>query len=295
MHPARILHPVDLSDAAKAALSQALAFARWHEADIQCVTVKSRHSTIAEFALREFVEAVNVDGVRFGTAVLRGEPVSAVAEYARLSRPDLLVVAGSGRPRGILSRAGAFAHELARASRCPTLMVPERHHAPATFGVGSFRHILCATDGSPAASAGLSHALVLAQQSGGRLSVLRVLDGLSNEASCASALFDSIPADARNWCDVRVHVVSGVPFRAILSAIEETAPDVVVLGMRTSHGSTIFMRSTAGAVMRGAGCQVLLIPTDVERVKRRTRVTSADRHLLSIPAPALSAGRAGSH
>ena len=69
----------------------------------------------------------------------------------------------------------------------------------------------------------------------------------------------------------------------------------VVLGMRTSHGSTIFMRSTAGAIMRGAGCQVLLIPTDVERVKRRTRVTSADRHLLSIPAPALSAGRAWSH
>jgi nucleotide-binding universal stress UspA family protein len=305
MNPARILHPIDLSHAARPALAQALALAKWHDADLHCVTVKARRSTVAEIELREFVNASNVASVRFRTAVLSGEPVAAVAAHARLIRPDLLVVARSGRPRGILARPGAFAHELARASGCPTLMVPERHGAPATFGTGSFRHILCATDGSAAAAAGLNHALVLAQQSGGRLSVLRVLDGRALDAVFAAdadrhtsgahqplierqsrALVDAIPADALNWCDVRINVLPGVPYRTILSTIEHSSPDLAVLGMRTSHGATIFMRSTAGAVMRRAGCHILLIPVpSVERARGR-RVVPADRRLLPISVPA---------
>ena len=114
--------------------------------------------------------------------------------------------------------------------------MPDNHDGANSTADTSFREILCATDFSPASIAALKQALVLAQQSGGRLTVLHVLDGFPYEtvysgsrafrlideyrglvAQVSRQLRNAIPQDALNWCDVQTRVVSGVPHRAILS------------------------------------------------------------------------------
>ena len=46
----------------------------------------------AHARLREFVEARNPEAAMFETVILTGDPVTAVADYARHKSPDLLVV-----------------------------------------------------------------------------------------------------------------------------------------------------------------------------------------------------------
>ena len=127
------------------------------------------------------MEARNPEGAKFETVILAGDPVTAVADYARHKSPDLLVVDKHGRRASKLWRAGVFGKELACRVACPTLTVPDNHDGANSTAHAMFAEILCATDFSPASIAALKQALVLAQQSGGRLTVLHVLDGFPYE------------------------------------------------------------------------------------------------------------------
>jgi nucleotide-binding universal stress UspA family protein len=214
-----------------------------------------------------------------------------------------LVVDKHGRRAGKLWRAGVFAKELARLVACPTLTVPENHDVANSTSGTSFREILCAIDFSPASIAALKQALVLAQQSGGRLTVLHVLDGFPYEtvysgsrgfrlideyrglvAQVSRQLRNAIPQDALNWCDVQTRVVSGVPHRAILSTAVEIKPDLIVMGLPARSAlDTVFMGSTTGPVLRGATCSVLTVPAPAHTIESQTLVTSSR-------APALDSG-----
>jgi nucleotide-binding universal stress UspA family protein len=46
MNPSLILHPLDYSAGAKPALARALALAKWHEADLHVLHVRSRRHAI---------------------------------------------------------------------------------------------------------------------------------------------------------------------------------------------------------------------------------------------------------
>ena len=132
MNPSLILHPLDYSAGAKPALARALALAKWHDADLHVLHVRSRRRGIdgegaAHARLREFVEARNPEAAKCETVILAGDPVTAVADYARHKSADLLVVDKHGRRASKLWRAGVFAKELARLVACPTLTVPESH------------------------------------------------------------------------------------------------------------------------------------------------------------------------
>ena len=81
-----------------------------------------------------------------------------------------------------------------------------------------------------------------------------------------------MPAEARNWCDIRTRVETGVPYRMILRAIEYEQPDLLVMNI---HGKGMLDRallgSTAERIVRAAFCPVMVVPPMKRKLKRKAR------------------------
>jgi nucleotide-binding universal stress UspA family protein len=292
MKPSLILNPLVLSPNGKPAAARALAIARWYDADLHVLQLggrRSRRSVVpAPMPLTDerldprvtaFLTALNPEEVPVSVVELPGDPVTAVSTYARLAGADLIVVGKYGRPNGLYRRPGIFARDVARHTSTPTLTVPETGEAP-SGSTPPFAEILCPMDFSDAGMAALDRALVLAQESGGRLTLLHVLEAFPYETVYSGArafqLVDDyrsrvaaisrdlrrlVPPDALNWSEVRTSVVSGVVHRAILETASEMRADVIVMGMpdRSTFGRFV-MGSATGPVLREANCPVLLVP-----------------------------------
>jgi nucleotide-binding universal stress UspA family protein len=145
---------------------------------------------------------------------------------------------------------------------------------------GRFRNILCAVDFSPASLRALNEALNVAQQSGGRIVLLHVLEGFPYEsgysgsralrlieeydalvAKVRSELLALVPRDVLNSCDVETEVVSGVAHDAIVAAATARKTDLVVIGLpRRTRLDRIVMASTASGVLRHVPSAVLTVP-----------------------------------
>ena len=286
MNPNVILCPIDLSTNGTSALMQAVELARWYNAGLHVAHVRVRPAWRQPAdpmntggpgqQLSSFMEGVDTRGVRLNTVVLHGDHVTAVAEHAQSIAADLVVVARHGRGYGSYWRPGMYAKDLAWELACPTLAVPDAGPLDAK---SAFLNILCPTDFSAASSEALRQALVLAQQSGGRLTLLHVLKGFPYEApysgGAAFRLIDEyrarvdrisrqmrgvVPPDAFNWCHIETTVVSGVAHRAILATASEIEADLIVMGLPERSGiDRIIMASTATPVLRNAGCPVLVV------------------------------------
>ena len=115
--------------------------------------------------------------------VLTGDPVEAVAEYARVKSADLVVVGQNGRRGSRFWSSGVLATDVARAVASPTLDRFEGCSRWTQMSTASFNNILCAIDFSAASLRALNEALTMAQQSGGRITLLHVLEGFPYEAS----------------------------------------------------------------------------------------------------------------
>jgi nucleotide-binding universal stress UspA family protein len=125
----RLVHPVEYSDTGMKAAADAATLAHSFEAELHLVYTQSGQLSkdlepTAHLRLRNFVtRSGGVVASAIETAIVYGNPVSAVAEYASATAADLLVVGRTG-PRGSqLWRAGLFAKELASVARRPTLVV----------------------------------------------------------------------------------------------------------------------------------------------------------------------------
>ena len=264
----RILHPVEYSDEGRQAAAQAFALARSYQADLYIVHARSRlgpteRESAEQSRLRKFVTESNPEDETFESAILYGDPVSAVAEYAQSTAPDLVLVGRTGRRGSSLWCAGVYARALASAIRCPTLVVQAGQNRTNADSQPTFRNILCPVDSSPPAVAALKQAVVLAQ-SGSRLTALHVLEGFPEEAvqaaSGASTIFEE-HLDDLDSRDVQTLIVSGVPHEAILSAAMEVKPDLIVIGLPIrGRFDAVFMRSTGVSVIRHTNCAVLMVP-----------------------------------
>ena len=271
----RILHPVEYSDEGRQAAAQAFALARSYQTDLHVVHVRSRRDptereSAEQTRLREFVSQSNPDQATFESAILYGDPVSAVAEYAQSTAPDLVLVGKTGRRGSSLWRTGVYARELASAIRCPTLVVQAGQNHTSADTQPTFRNILCPVDSSPPAVAALKQAVVLAQP-GSRLTALHVLEGFPQEAvpsaSEAFAILEEHLEDLDS-SDVQTLIVSGVPHEAILSAAMEVKPDLIVIGLPIrGRFDAVFMRSTGASVVRHANCAVLIVPDTANTIE----------------------------
>jgi nucleotide-binding universal stress UspA family protein len=237
----RFLHPVEYTDLGRHGASDTLSLARAYRAELHVVHVRSRRQSkeeeaAAQMRLRNFVAGNSAVPLTFETAIVYGDPVSAVAAYARSIEPDLVVVGRTGRRGSRLWRTGVFAKELASAVHCPTFVLPFAQNRTATEADALFKNILCPVDSSPAAAAASELALALAQQSGSRLTTFHVLEG--------DRRVDGIARD-----------------EAILTTVRKLNPDLIVIGLPIrGRFDAVFMRSTAALVVRHADCAVLMVP-----------------------------------
>jgi nucleotide-binding universal stress UspA family protein len=291
MNPSLILYPLSLSPSGKSALVQAFAIARWYEAEVHVLLVRGQRRTaltrvatpLADARLeprfRQLLDAVNPGATRVSIVELPGDPVTVVSDYAKRTGADLIVVAKHGRPYGAYWRPGAYAADLARMVSCPTLAVPETQNTRPQAKV-PFIDILCPIDFSAASAAAMNEALVLAQQSAGRITLLHVLEGYPYDAvysgtramqliesyelrveKATRELRDLVPPDAYNWCEVDTTVVSGVPHRSILATAAEIEADLIVMGLPDRGAiNRVMMGSTSTPVLRRAKCPVLVVP-----------------------------------
>ena len=291
MKPSLILCPVTYSANGKAAIAQALALARCYDAEVHLLQLRGRRSATrgpvvtplgasrVDRRLAEFVTGLNTEGVDVGAIELLGDPLTSVGDYAARTGADLVVVAKHGRPFGSYWRPGVYATDVARHAGRVTLAVPEGHETE-DRSTAPFIDILCPTDFSSASAAALDHALILAQQSGGRITLLHVLERFPYETVYsgfrAFRLIDeyhdhvrritgelrrAVPPDAFNWCEVRTKVMSGVAHESILATAAELNADLIVMGSpNRSAVDRIVMGSTTSPVLRRAQCPVLVVP-----------------------------------
>jgi nucleotide-binding universal stress UspA family protein len=220
-----------------------------------------------------------------------------VAEYARVTSADLIVVGQNGRRGSRFWSSGVLARDIARAVSCPTLTVFQEAVADADV-TASFNNILCGIDFSAASLRALNEALTLAQQSGGRITLVNVVEGLPYESVYSGSrairligdyrarvnevrreLRALVPPDALNWCEVDTEVVSGIPHDAIRATATARKADLVVIGLPPRAGrDRIVMASTVSGVLRRSRCPVLAVPELLNATQVDAKTIGAGRY-----------------
>jgi nucleotide-binding universal stress UspA family protein len=290
---ARILCPVDFTEFSRRALDHAAAIACWYEArvtvlyvfpnrpamDVPPVTMSAKErerleATMAAFT-RHLPASLSLD--------LRIEEASDVhleiLAQAAATQADLLVLGSHGRSGFERLRLGSVTERLIRQSPCPTLIVPRlAPDTPPDVAV-RYRSILCPVDFSEASKRALTYALMLAEESDARLTVLHAIevppelqatasaeevnvDAVHAEAEaerlrCLRAL---IPEEAKTYCTVMTTVREGAADRTILNVAAEQQADLIVMGVqgRGALDRLVFGSNTA-RVARTATCPVLIV------------------------------------
>jgi universal stress protein A len=209
-------------------------------------------------------------------SVQHGDPAGVIVLQANAEPFDLVVLGTHQRLQRF--RVGSVAECVAQRVACPVLVVPVLGRDSTQEMSIQFKNILCPMDFTPASQAALEQALSIAQRSGGRLTALHVLEGVSPESSRYASHFivpeyrqlltrDAwqrlqavIPAGARGSCTVHARVVTGRPADEIVRIAWASNVDAIVMGVtsRGAIGRRVF-GSTASRVMRSARCPVLVV------------------------------------
>lgn len=201
---------------------------------------------------------------------LKGAISDALVETIQEREIDLVVLGTHGRT-GISKLAmGSVAEEIYRRARCPVLSVGP--HVANKGGGAKFHRILFATDFSPASLAASPYAISLAEDDGAQLALLHVLGQTAPSVNLAAVtatlgrrLRELIPLDAQAWCHAECLVQFGQQFASpaegILKAAEDSATDLIVLGVRSVHSTLggTHLASTAAHILAGATCPVLTV------------------------------------
>ena len=76
----------------------------------------------------------------------------------------------------------------------------------------------------------------------------------------AAMLLDrTLPAEARLWCEFKVAVREGPPYREVLGYAEDEKMDLICMGMRgTGFGMKALFGSNVDRVLRQAPCPVIV-------------------------------------
>jgi nucleotide-binding universal stress UspA family protein len=186
----------------------------------------------------------------------------------------LLVVGTHGRTGARKLLMGSVAEKIFRQAACPVLSVgPNVSGKPS--GKIQFQQILFATDLSEASLAALPYAISTAEEDQAELALLHVVEqpaaGIKNvevvRANLIRRLEELVPAAAEPWCQVKCLVEFGrqfaPPAERILEVARDRAADLIVLGVRGSHGAlstvTHLGQTTAQHIVALATCPVLTV------------------------------------
>jgi nucleotide-binding universal stress UspA family protein len=280
----RVLCATDFSDNAASALDAAVALARPTNARVVILHVKplapppgsaptcwpapahgAAHETRADAIsqLERFARPAVAAGVETERVLEEGDPCEQILRKAEHAEADLIVMGRHSRARDHWFLGSVAEHVVARAP-CPVLVVKPfpLHRGRRT------RQVICGLDLGETAAATLARAAGLARALDAELLVLHATPGTAPDAvRLAHSKLDALVADASLPSDrVRKQVVAGTPDEQIAAAADRDngAQRLVVVG---SHGGGVrdrqFIGSTALHLLRGSGCDVLVVPAPV--------------------------------
>jgi nucleotide-binding universal stress UspA family protein len=296
----RILCPIDFSEFSRDALDHAVALATWYRAgltvmhvievphvpldvgpgDAVALTPLPDRGKAAE-ELRAFARpAITRDDLPFEVVVTIGFPAPAIHAQAERGRADLVVLATRGRSGLQRFLLGSVAEKLLRSLPIPLLIVPPPVKKPETV---VYETILCPIDFSDESLRALDYALSLAQESGARVILLHVLEGVLDgldpeqvrnisvaeylrnaEQDASERLRAAVPEEARVWAHPVERTARGRAYRQILAAAEYEKAGLIVMGVRGRGAlNRMLFGSTTEHVIREARCPVLTLHAEI--------------------------------
>ena len=203
------------------------------------------------------------------TSVLgRGSPADVIDRVLQQHRPAMVVLGTHGG--GAMERRfiGSVAEEILRTIPDPVLTVGP-HVATHSADRIVFRHILYATDFSPAAARAGFHAVALARSFGSDLDVLHVVseDAIGKqdlitrkEREFLAALGELIPGDSHAFPRSHTFVETGKARERILEHARERGVGLIVLGAHYhSHFARHLRTGPAFQIILEATCPVLTV------------------------------------
>jgi len=195
-------------------------------------------------------EARKVLGFSPKVKVAEAPPVEAILSAIRDLNIDLVVMGTHGRGGVQRLWLGSVAERVIRLSPRPVLAV--RRGWPQT-GIQS---ILCPVNCSETGLQALKYAAATAKVEGARLMVLHSIESAEVPAELQAAC-----DRARAQSEIEELIVQGEPAKAILEAVRQRSPGLVIMGAErrtTTLGE--FFSSTTERVMRQAGAPFLVVP-----------------------------------
>ena len=301
----RILCPTDLSEPSRHALDHAVALAHFSRATVSLLYV---HPTVTVTAyapgipllpgatltppdeqavlqsLRDFAGEASGTAVSFEYVLRHGDAAREITEEATQSDAGLIVLGTHGRSGFEHLVMGSVAEKVLRKARCPVMTVPPRVGDLVPLPTTLFGRVLCAIDFSDSSIRALEHATSIAQEAGGQLVVMHVLELLPEDvgldtswatqrtvadyfniarADRQARLDAAVPSAVRERCEVHTVMATGRAYREILREAAERRSDLIVLGV---HGRNpldlLLFGSTTHEVFRRASCPVLTVRTN---------------------------------
>ena len=294
MRAHRILCPVDFSDPSRRALHHAAALASRDGAVLHVLYVVPaamppavpilmlafRPGMVdltagAAEALDAFVAGAALPWKPI-TIVRDGPPVDAILDCAAEIAADLIVLGSHGRDGLGHLLFGSTAERVLHKAPCPTLVVPLHAEEPASAAGVRFTRLVCAVDFSPASTRALGLALSMAQDHGAELTVLHVVEAVSDDEldgalpaavrahvdgltrTARERLHAAVPREAHARSVVREVVRYGRAAHVIPLEAGERGADLIVLGAHGHRGLGLLgIGSTTHAVVCRAMCPVL--------------------------------------
>jgi nucleotide-binding universal stress UspA family protein len=227
--------------------------------------------------VERLVAAAKPGEVPVSVTVSEGAAVGVILELARDLPASLIVMGTHGRSGFEHLLMGSVTERVLRKASCPVYTVRSGTPTPMT-PPAPFRKILCAVDFSPASLNALTHALSLAQESGGRLTLLHALDWpvdsrhsevLGPDAAryqkqlwerATRELAAAVPDEARAWCEIEERVGIGQPYQLVLETATAVSADLIVMGAHSGlRLDKHLLGSNTDHVVREAGCPVLTV------------------------------------
>jgi len=287
----RILCPVDFSEASVKAYRYAQSIAEHYGAAliVQHVVELWQHPsgyyTVSLELFEQFRSALMVNaqselkefmaksrGIQPECTVQEGVAADEILFLAQERAISLIVLGTHGRRGFDHLMLGSVAERVLRHSSCPVLTV--RHTAPDSGTPGAtddpvpIRRILCCVDFSAHSKRSLEYALSAADAYGAEVSVLHVLDKVSNSADVAqetdaamAKLEEVCPPAASDSSKVHLEVRLGKPYQEILNFASELPADLIVAGVRgcNSLDLEVFGSTTYRVIQLGPD-PVLTVP-----------------------------------
>ncbi|MFB6223258.1 MAG: universal stress protein [Haloarcula sp.] len=260
-----ILVPTDGSPGSERAFEVAVTLASHRNATVHVLAVVDEHGPTDDWDYDEDSPAaafIDSQSAHVATGDLTVTPVvregvvhEAILDYAADTDSDLIVMGTHGRTGVRRFLLGSVTEKVVRLADAPVLSVK----ADTEPGTVSFDDIMLPTDGSSGADAAIEPTAALARETDATVHVVSVVDTRSLGVDVGSSVIvdelESIAADAVGTASERlseqgVETVEtatshGLPYRAILTAIEDTDVDLVVMG---THGRTGVDRYLLGSV-----------------------------------------------